>query len=93
MNFLIPWDIGEFQRSPGDEDAGNVEADDYRPGSILYDNIHKPLDDCLRGRGDLPSNGTKRLGVREGRPYSITGQWAGSLEGRVYANASRGRYI
>lgn len=36
--FADPLDIG-------------VEVDDYRPGSILYDNIHKPLGDYLRGRG------------------------------------------
>lgn len=69
-----------------------VEVDDYRPGSILYDNIHKPLDDYLRGRVGQPSNGRQRLGVRDGVPYSITGQWSGSLEGRIYANASRSRF-
>jgi SPP1 gp7 family putative phage head morphogenesis protein len=90
--FSDPSDIGEFQRRLGNEDAENVEVDDYRPGSILYDNIHKPLDDYLRGRGGIPANGTQRLGVREGMPYSITGQWSGSLEGRIYANASRSRY-
>lgn len=50
--FSGPLDIGEVRRALGneDEDAGDVEVDDYRPGSILYDNIHKPLDDYLRGR-------------------------------------------
>ena len=27
-----------------------VEVDDYRPGSILYDNTHQPLNDYLSGR-------------------------------------------
>ena len=77
--FADPLDIG-------------VEVDDYSPGSILYDNIHKPLDDYLRGRGGLPSSGRQRLGVRESVPYSITGQWSGSLEGQIYTNPSRSRY-
>ena len=77
--FADPLDIG-------------VEVDDYSPGSILYDNIHKPLNDYLRGRGGLPSNGRQRLGVREGVPYSIQGQWSGSLEGQIYAEPARSRY-
>ncbi|PZX44501.1 SPP1 gp7 family putative phage head morphogenesis protein [Roseinatronobacter thiooxidans] len=77
--FTDPLDIG-------------IEVDDYSPGSILYDNIHKPLHDDLRGRVGLPSNGRQRLGVREGVPYSITGQWSGSLEGQIYADPARIRY-
>jgi len=77
--FADPLDIG-------------VEVDDYSPGSILYDNIHKPLDDYLRGRVGLPSGARQRLGVREGVPYPITGQWSGSLEGQIYADPSRSRY-
>ena len=77
--FADPLDIG-------------VEVDDYRPGSILYDNIHKPLNDYLRGRVGLPSNGPQRLGVREGVPYTITGQWSGRLEGQIYADPARSKY-
>lgn len=69
-----------------------VEVDDYSPGSILYDNVHKPLNDYLRGRVGVPSNGRQRLSIREGVPYPITGAWSGSLEGRIYADASRSRY-
>lgn len=69
-----------------------VEVDDYSPGSILYDNIHKPLNDYLRGRAGLPSNGRQRLGVREGVPYSITGQWSGSVSGQLYADPAKSRY-
>jgi len=77
--FADPLDIG-------------VEVDDYSLGSILYDNIHKPLNDYLRGRGGLPSNGRQRLGVREGVPYSITGQWSGSVSGQLYSDPARSRY-
>lgn len=69
-----------------------VEVDDYRPGSILYDNIHRPLNDYLRGRTGLPSSGPQRLGIRDGKPYSITGRWSGSLEGKIYADASLSQY-
>ncbi|GHE91874.1 hypothetical protein GCM10016455_09780 [Aliiroseovarius zhejiangensis] len=69
-----------------------VEVDDYSPGSILYDNIHKPLNDYLRGRVGLPPNGRQRLGVREGVPYSITGQWSGSVSGQIYADPAKSRY-
>lgn len=69
-----------------------VEVEDYSPGSILYDNIHKPLNDYLRGRGGIPSNGRQRLGIREGVPYSITGQWSGSVDGKIYADSARSRY-
>lgn len=77
--FADPLDIGE-------------EVDDYRPGSILYDNIHRPLDDYLRGRTGLPTGGPQRLGVRDGKPYDISGTWSGSVEGRFYADASRSKY-
>lgn len=77
--FADPLDIG-------------VEVDDYRPGSILYDNIHRPLNDYLRGRTGLPTGGPQRLGVRDGKPYAITGTWSGSVEGRIYADATRSRY-
>ena len=69
-----------------------IEVDDYRPGSILYDNIHKPLNEYLRGRVGLPSHGHQRLGVREGVPYPITGEWSGSLEGQIYSDSSRSQY-
>lgn len=69
-----------------------VEVNDYSPGSILYDNIHKPLNDYLRGRVGLPSNGRQRLGVREGVPYSITCQWSGSVSGQLYADPAKSRY-
>ncbi|MCA0873952.1 hypothetical protein LCL97_24290 [Seohaeicola saemankumensis] len=69
-----------------------VEVDDYRPGPILYDNIHKPLNDYLRGRTGLPTGGPQRLGIRDGKPYAITGTWSGSVEGRIYADATRSKY-
>ncbi|WP_149789219.1 hypothetical protein [Lutimaribacter pacificus] len=69
-----------------------VEVDDYRPGSILYDNIHKPLNDYLRGRTGLPTGGPQRFGIRDGKPYAITGTWSGSIEGRIYADATRSEY-
>ncbi len=69
-----------------------VEVDDYRPGSILYDNIHRPLNEYLRGRTGLPTGGPQRLGVRDGKPYDITGTWSGSVEGRIYADATRSKY-
>ncbi|MCE8008114.1 hypothetical protein [Aestuariivita sp.] len=69
-----------------------VEVDDYRPGSILYDNIHKPLNDYLRGRIGLPTSGPQRLGIRDGTPYAMTGTWSGSAEGRIYADPSRSQY-
>jgi hypothetical protein len=69
-----------------------VELDDYRPGSILYDNIHKPLNDYLRGRSGLPTGGPQLLSVRNGKPYAITGTWSGSVQGRIYADPSRSQY-
>ena len=69
-----------------------VDVDDYRPGSILYDNTHQPLNDYLRGRAGPPTGGQQRLGVHEGKPYAITGTWSGSVEGRVYADPSRSQY-
>lgn len=69
-----------------------VEVDDYRPGSILYDNIHRPLSDYLRGRAGSPTGGQQRLGVRDGKPYAITGTWFGSVEGRIYTDPSGSQY-
>lgn len=90
--FADPLDIGERLRGIGIENAPDVEVDDYRPGRVLYDNLHKPLNDYLRGRLGLPATGGQNLGIREGVPYSITSEWSGRLEGRIYADASRSRY-
>lgn len=72
--------------------AAGVEVDDLRPGTILYDNIHKPLNDYLRGRAGAPTGGPQRLGLRDGKPYAITGTWSGSAKGRIYADPSRSEY-
>lgn len=66
-------------------------------GETLYDNVHKPLDDYLRGRAGL-KNASYRLARkhgltgRDGIPYPITGAWSGRLDGQVYADATRSMF-
>ncbi|MGM0583820.1 MAG: minor capsid protein [Pseudomonadota bacterium] len=54
-------------------------------GETIYENIHRPLDDYLRGRPSV----RQRLGIHTGEPYAITDQWGGSFSGRIYADAAR----
>ena len=71
--FVDPLDIG-------------VEAIDL--GETLWENVHRPLDDYLRGRPHDPS----RLGVQTGEPYDITDAWSGRFEGRIHLAADRSTY-
>lgn len=71
--FADPLDIG-------------VEAIDL--GETIFENIHRPLDDYLRGR----TSGPQRLGIQTGEPYAITDKWFGRFEGQVYADPERSAY-
>ena len=71
--FVDPLDLG-------------VEAIDL--GGTLWENIHRPLDDYLRGRPHDPS----RLGVQTGEPYDITDAWSGRIEGRIHLAADKSAY-
>lgn len=71
--FADPLDIG-------------VEAIDL--GETIFENIHRPLDDYLRGRTSRP----QRLGIHTGEPYAITDKWSGRFEGQVYADPERSAY-
>ncbi len=61
-------------------------------GETIFENIHRPIDDYVRGRVGLPSTGPRRLGVHTGEPYSITDAWSGALMGQIYADTSRSSY-
>ncbi|MEM1151617.1 MAG: phage minor head protein [Pseudomonadota bacterium] len=62
------------------------------PGETIFENIHRPLDDYIRGRAGLPTSGRRRLGVQTGDPYPITDRWSGSFQGRVYLDPGRSSY-
>lgn len=59
------------------------------PGQTIFENIHRPLDNYLRGRTGLPPRGPQRLGVQTGEPYSITDDWSGTLSGQIYLDPGR----
>lgn len=61
-------------------------------GETIYENIHRPLEDYLRGRVGLHPTGPRRLGIHTGEPYSITDRWTGSFSGRVFADPTRSRF-
>lgn len=91
--FADPADIGEIERYLGDEDAQDVEIiDPTRLVEMIYENIHRPLDNYLRGRVGLPPTGRERLGVITGTPYSITDDWSGTLRGQIYLDPARSNY-
>ena len=61
-------------------------------GETIFENIHRPLDNYLRGRTGLPPRGPQRLGVQTGEPYSITDDWSGKLSGQIYLDPARSAY-
>lgn len=91
--FADPADIGEIQRQLGREDPQDVDiVDPSRLGEMIYENIHRPLDNYIRGRAGLPRRGSDRLGVITGTPYTISDTWSGTLRGKIYLDASRRAY-
>jgi len=81
---------GKFDFYLEDEfaDPADVGLEVIDPGETIYENIHRPLDDYLRGR---PSGG-QRLGIHTGEPYAITDRWSGSFAGQVYTDPARSRF-
>jgi len=69
-------------------DPADVGMEVIDLGEKIYENIHRPLDDYLRGR---PS-GRQRLGSHTGEPYQITDRWSGSFSGQVYADPARSNF-
>lgn len=61
-------------------------------GENILENLHRPLDNYLRGRNGLPPSGPQRLGVHTGEPYSITDDWSGTLSGQIYLDPARSTY-
>jgi hypothetical protein len=81
---------GQFEFYLEDEfvDPADVGLEVIDLGETIYENIHRPLDDYLRGR---PS-GRQRLGIHTGEPYAITDRWTGSFSGQVYADPARSNF-
>ncbi|MTJ04436.1 MAG: hypothetical protein FH759_07065 [Sediminimonas qiaohouensis] len=82
--------LGQFDFYLEDEfaDPADVGLEVIDLGETIYENIHRPLDDYLRGR---PSGG-QRLGIHTGEPYPITDEWTGSFSGQIYADQGRSRF-
>jgi len=81
---------GQFDFYLEDEfaDPADVDMEVIDLGETIYENIHRPLDDYLRGR---PSGG-QRLGIHTGEPYGIRDRWSGSFSGQVYADPTRSKF-
>lgn len=81
---------GQFEFYLEDEfaDPADVGVEVIDLGETIYENIHRPLDDYLRGR---PS-GRQRLGIHTGEPYPITDRWSGTFSGQVYADPARSNF-
>jgi len=75
--FADPLDIG-------------IEAIDL--AETFYENVHRPIEDYLRGQVGLPRTGMQRPGVHVGEPYPITDDWTATLRGQVYSNPSISRF-
>lgn len=58
----------------------------------IFENIHRPIENYLRGRVGLPPTGHEDLGVHTGEPYSITDDWTGAPEGQVLFDPSMSRF-
>ena len=85
---------GSFDFRLRDEfaDPADIGVEVIDPGETIFENIHRPLDDYLRGRTGLRPGGPQRLGVQTGEPYAITDDWSGELRGKIYLDASRSTY-
>ena len=85
--FADPVDLGEAQRQLGIDDARDVEIIDL--GETIFQNVHRPIEDYLRGRVGLPPTGPQQLGISTGVPYSITDEWRGTFEGQILLDPNR----
>ncbi|WP_372605018.1 hypothetical protein [Actibacterium sp.] len=74
----------EFYLEDAFADPADIGVEGFDLGETIYENIHRPLNDYLRGR----RNGRLRLGIHTGEPYSITDQWGARFRGRFYADAA-----
>ncbi len=85
---------GSFEFYLRDEfaDPADVGVEVVDPGETIFDNIHRPLDNYLRGRTGLSPRGPQRLGLRTGKPYSITDDWSGKLSGQIYLDPTQSTY-
>jgi hypothetical protein len=73
-------------------DPADIGVEVVDPGETIFENIHRPLDNYLRGRTGLPPRGPQRLGIHTGEPYSISDDWSGTLSGQIYLNTARSAY-
>ena len=73
-------------------DPADIGIEIIDPGATIFENLHRPLDNYLRGRTDLPPRGPQRLGVQTGEPYSITDNWSGTLSRQIYLDPARSAY-
>lgn len=78
----------EFYLEDEFADPADVGMEIIDLGETIYENIHRPLDDYLRGR---PSGG-QRLGIHTGEPYPITDRWTGNFSGQVHADQARSSF-
>ncbi len=78
----------EFYLEDEFADPADVGMEVIDLGETIYENLHKPLDDYLRGR---PSGG-QRLGIHTGEPYPITDRWTGRFSGQFYADPARSNF-
>jgi len=85
---------GQFEFYLEDEfaDPADVGMEVVDFGETIYENIHRPLEDYLRGRVGLRPTGPQRLGIHTGEPYSITDRWTGSFSGQILADRARSRF-
>lgn len=58
------------------------------PGETIFENIHRPLDDYLRGR----TSGSWQPGIHAGEPYPITDEWSGRFAGRIHADPGQSSF-
>lgn len=73
-------------------DPADIGVEVIDLGETIFENIHRPLENYLRGRTGLPTRGPRRLGIQTGEPYSITEDWSGTLRGRIYLDPLRSAY-
>lgn len=82
----------EFDLEDEFADPANVGMEIVDFGETIYENIHRPLEDYLRGRVGIGPTGPQRLYIQTGERYPITDRWTGSFSGQIFADRVHGRF-
>ena len=86
---------GEIEFYLTDEfvDPLDIHLEVIDPGSTIYENLLRLLDELGRDNLGLPPMAPLNPGIRTGAPYVIADAWSGSFEGLVNIDPRSSAYV